>query len=104
MLLRWSYLAIYFKYGDILFKTQRYFAEEQYFDSNGLFISVVFSGPMILNCTLIVSIWLYQSFSLIIQVIKIRKTLKKRRDEKNKSSLKTNESETKKEKWYESTL
>jgi hypothetical protein len=81
----------------MLLKT-RLFAEEQYFDSNGLFISVVFSAPMILNCTLIVSIWLYQSFSLIIQVIKIRKSLKKRRDEKNKSSLGAEESEAKKEK------
>jgi hypothetical protein len=82
----------------MLLKLNRLFAEEQYFDSNGLFISVVFSAPMILNSTLIVSIWLYQSFSLIVQVIKIRKGLKKRRDEKNNSSTRTEENETKKEK------
>ncbi len=30
------------------------FSEEQYFDANGFFILVVFSGPILLNCFLIV--------------------------------------------------
>lgn len=28
----------------------RTFAKEQYFDSAGLFITVVYSGPILLNC------------------------------------------------------
>ena len=32
----------------------RFFASEQYFDSPGLFISVVFSTPMLFNCLIII--------------------------------------------------
>ncbi|RZC33838.1 transmembrane protein 18, partial [Asbolus verrucosus] len=41
------------------------FSRQQYFDSNGLFISVVFSIPILLNCMLMVGSWLYQSTQLM---------------------------------------
>lgn len=41
----------------------RTFSKQQYFDDNGLFISTVFSIPILLNCMLlIVSILLYMFF------------------------------------------
>ncbi len=42
------------------FRCFRLFAMEQYFDSEGIFIGVVFSGPIILNCCLLlVLFWIY---------------------------------------------
>ncbi|XP_065164849.1 transmembrane protein 18 [Atheta coriaria] len=41
------------------------FSRQQYFDSSGLFISVVFSIPILLNCMLMVGNWLYQSTQLM---------------------------------------
>ena len=58
------------------------FAKEQYFDSNGLFISVVFSAPIIVNCAIIVMMWLYESFSLVIQIVKF---IKRAINKKNKN-------------------
>ncbi|UJR30811.1 hypothetical protein I4U23_018329 [Adineta vaga] len=54
------------------------FAHDQYFDSQGLFISTVLSFPVIINCCIIVIIWLYESISLIKLYIK---QMKKKRTE-----------------------
>ena len=48
------------------------FSRQQYFDSNGLFISVVFSVPLLVNCLVIVVSWLWDVGLLIANV----KTLK----------------------------
>lgn len=46
----------------------RTFSKQQYFDDNGLFISTVFSIPILLNCMLlIVSIYIY-SFDINVSV------------------------------------
>ena len=43
------------------------FTKEQYFDSNGLFISTVWSTPMLINCLIMIVLWLYSiSKSLIL--------------------------------------
>ncbi|XP_025090419.1 transmembrane protein 18-like [Pomacea canaliculata] len=44
------------------------FARQQYFDSNGLFISVVMSVPLLINCIVIVVIWLKTSASLMAAI------------------------------------
>ncbi|XP_077284793.1 transmembrane protein 18 [Arctopsyche grandis] len=36
-------------------------SRQQYFDSRGLFISMVFSIPILLNCMIMVGRWLYES-------------------------------------------
>ena len=50
------------KINELGAKNWRVFAMEQYFDSNGLFISVVFSTPIILNCTIIVVTKFFDTF------------------------------------------
>ncbi|XP_046675403.1 transmembrane protein 18 isoform X2 [Homalodisca vitripennis] len=46
----------------------RTFSRQQYFDNKGLFISLVFSVPILLNCMIMVSGWLYQSSQLMTQL------------------------------------
>ncbi|XP_018569341.1 transmembrane protein 18 [Anoplophora glabripennis] len=55
------------------------FSRQQYFDSNGLFISVVFSMPILLNCILMVGSWLYQSTQLMtnLKMAQLKEQLKK---------------------------
>ncbi|CAF2468386.1 unnamed protein product [Rotaria sp. Silwood2] len=56
------------------------FAEDQYFDSRGMFISTVLSLPVIINCCILVGIWLYESIVLLKICIK---RMKKKRTEQN---------------------
>lgn len=57
------------------------FSRQQYFDSKGLFISVVFSSPILLNCMIMVASWLCQSGQLMISLKKaqLREQAKNRR-------------------------
>lgn len=58
-------------------KYWRMFAREQYFDSAGLFITVVYSGPILLNCFIMTVLWLWTAGKMLI-VVK-RGQLKERR-------------------------
>ncbi|XP_061399165.1 transmembrane protein 18 [Musca vetustissima] len=44
------------------------FSKQQYFDSNGLFISTVFSIPILLNCMLLIGAWLYNSTQMMAKL------------------------------------
>ena len=44
------------------------FSKQQYFDSKGMFISIVFSIPMLFNCMIMVANWLWQSSELLTQL------------------------------------
>ncbi|KAL0274473.1 UNVERIFIED_CONTAM: hypothetical protein PYX00_006886 [Menopon gallinae] len=44
------------------------FSRQQYFDSKGMFISLVFSAPILLNCMVLVASWLYQSSQLMTKL------------------------------------
>ncbi|XP_051908191.1 transmembrane protein 18 [Hippocampus zosterae] len=46
----------------------RSFSEFQYFDSTGMFISLVFSIPLLLNAVIIVMVWLYRTFSTMAEL------------------------------------
>ncbi|EFA03470.1 transmembrane protein 18 [Tribolium castaneum] len=64
------------------------FSRQQYFDSNGLFISVVFSMPILLNCMLMVGSWLYQSTQLMknLKIAQLEERIKNEKKlEKSKS-------------------
>ncbi|XP_015592322.1 transmembrane protein 18 [Cephus cinctus] len=57
------------------------FSKQQYFDSKGLFISIVFSVPILINCMIMVASWLYQSSQLMTSLKKaqLREQAKNRR-------------------------
>ncbi|XP_034477294.1 transmembrane protein 18 [Drosophila innubila] len=50
------------EYAALNWKT---FSKQQYFDDNGLFISTVFSIPILLNCMLLIGTWLYNSTQMM---------------------------------------
>ncbi|XP_026469060.1 transmembrane protein 18-like [Ctenocephalides felis] len=62
------------------------FSRQQYFDSKGLFISVVFSVPILLNCMLMVGSWLYQSTQLMTKLkrAQLHENLRKQNSNKSK--------------------
>ncbi|XP_077367340.1 transmembrane protein 18 [Festucalex cinctus] len=46
----------------------RLFSDFQYFDSKGMFISLVFSIPLLFNAVIIVTVWLRRTFSTMTQL------------------------------------
>ncbi|XP_059615282.1 transmembrane protein 18 [Phlebotomus argentipes] len=65
----------------------RTFSRQQYFDSQGLFISLVFSVPILLNIMLMVGSWLYQSTQLMakLKTAQLREQLRKSRQNSRES-------------------
>ncbi|XP_004083535.1 transmembrane protein 18 [Oryzias latipes] len=54
----------------------RAFSNFQYFDSKGMFISLVFSIPLLFNAMIIVVVWVYRTFSTMTEL----KTLQLKRE------------------------
>lgn len=44
------------------------FTTEQYFDANGLFITLILSFPCAINCIFFIMSWLVQSWSLMVDI------------------------------------
>uniref|UniRef100_A0A6B2EFV4 Transmembrane protein 18 n=1 Tax=Phlebotomus kandelakii TaxID=1109342 RepID=A0A6B2EFV4_9DIPT len=65
----------------------RTFSRQQYFDSKGLFISMVFSVPILLNLMLMVGSWLYQSTQLMakLKTAQLREQLRQSRQNSQQS-------------------
>ncbi|KAJ8287386.1 hypothetical protein COCON_G00000450 [Conger conger] len=60
----------------------RSFSRYQYFDSRGMFISLVFSAPLLCNTIIIVMVWVYRTFATMTEL----KTLQlKRKAARSKS-------------------
>lgn len=43
-------------------------SRQQYFDSKGMFISLIFSVPILLNCMVMMASWLWQSSELMVRI------------------------------------
>ncbi|XP_047429024.1 transmembrane protein 18 [Mugil cephalus] len=63
----------------------RYFSRFQYFDSRGMFISLVFSIPLLLNAVIIVMVWVYRTFSTMTELKTLQLKRKARREKRVKS-------------------
>ncbi|CAL4140774.1 unnamed protein product, partial [Meganyctiphanes norvegica] len=61
------------------------FSRQQYFDSNGLFISVMFSMPVLFNCMMMVMNWLWLSSSMMITWKRSEIEAHQRRERRNSS-------------------
>uniref|UniRef100_A0A1E1WYV6 Transmembrane protein 18 n=1 Tax=Amblyomma aureolatum TaxID=187763 RepID=A0A1E1WYV6_9ACAR len=63
-------LLVYFSeaLNELAAQHWRAFSSQQYFDSQGMFISLVFSAPLLLNCIIMVGQWMWTSGTLMIRI------------------------------------
>ncbi|XP_036340563.1 transmembrane protein 18 [Rhagoletis pomonella] len=73
------------------------FSKQQYFDSNGLFISTVFSMPILLNCMLIIGTWMYNSFQLMVKLKRAQLLQRVQNEKQEHKGERTNEEHAKSE-------
>ncbi|XP_046350924.1 transmembrane protein 18-like [Haliotis rufescens] len=77
------------------------FSRQQYFDSGGLFISVVYSVPLLVNCLVIVIMWLLATGTMMVKMKKMKlkhQARNKQKEEEKKEEEKTIEEKTIEEK------
>uniref|UniRef100_A0A3B3BPX7 Transmembrane protein 18 n=1 Tax=Oryzias melastigma TaxID=30732 RepID=A0A3B3BPX7_ORYME len=62
----------------------RAFSNFQYFDSMGMFISLVFSIPLLFNAMIIVMVWVYRTFSTMTELKTLQLKRKAQRQRRQK--------------------
>lgn len=77
--------------NEFLAKNHKHFTRHQYFDSNGMFISIVMSTPLLLASGFIAANWFKLSTELMTQV-KTRQIQERMRKQSNKTSVENSES------------
>ncbi|XP_075940759.1 transmembrane protein 18 [Anarhichas minor] len=63
----------------------RSFSNFQYFDSKGMFISLVYSIPLLLNTVIIVMVWVYRTFYTMTELKTLQLKRKARREMREKN-------------------
>ncbi|XP_029902385.1 transmembrane protein 18 [Myripristis murdjan] len=63
----------------------RSFSNFQYFDSKGMFISLVYSIPLLFNTVIIVAVWVYRTFSTMTELKTLQLKRKARRANREKT-------------------
>ncbi|XP_028809151.1 transmembrane protein 18 [Denticeps clupeoides] len=54
--------------NEVAARNWRSFAQFQYFDSRGMFISLVYSVPILCNTMIIVAVWVYRAFTTMSEL------------------------------------
>jgi uncharacterized membrane protein YciS (DUF1049 family) len=64
------------------------FSNQNYFDSNGMFISIIFCCPILLNSLFILARWLMMSFDLITKVktAQLKQEIKRKKEQTRKKA------------------
>lgn len=78
-------LLVYFSeaLNELAAQHWRAFSSQQYFDSQGMFISLVFSAPLLLNCIIMVGQWMWTSGTLMIRLkqAQLRREIRRQRSQ-----------------------
>ncbi|XP_062613817.1 transmembrane protein 18-like [Saccostrea cucullata] len=79
-------LSVYFaeNLNELAAKNWKLFTKEQYFDSNGLFFSTVYSTPVLFNCLFLLFIWMSNLGAAVSQMRRVKMDAKRKAEEKKK--------------------